>query len=516
MLCHQYALLFGSFLYIFITKLLKQRSKTRNKTKCHNEAIKNYGSTSYLDFPIFSICRGIFKHNEYINQEIFLVSGGGGGASYGIPDRLECYQLTANGLELITSHITLGIIDNITFNELKEFFVGCQKNRCTVFRFDPSTQSIKFLCSWIGISTYGNQSKDKHHMLNLECCAIHPEGSFISTYGQDGRLCLYSFDYDNTSFRTNVKQAASLENLHTSSVTQLSFSYNGLYLLTCSRDGNLCVNQFEKTEPYSLTLLYKCHMKTILSPYLGLLTESVSYIHPRSILWISHRDDSTSSQFPMTFALSSSTNSSVTFLSIITLNVDFDESSKAPKVSLNVKSNLKQCQCRMFNRICSNTETTWIAAVSNTLLYLYTLKNYTLKQLTTHPRSLDPSACEFPTTGCIFLQTCQTIVITSGDYSVTCFNLPKLQKTNTTYSFIKRMLKLTFLLLEIIVISVLLLLCVNGFLKGYTSHTDLYDLPYIKQGIPIQTLSRLSLSQFISQFVSGTLTQHALSESPTF
>jgi hypothetical protein len=71
------------------------------------------------------------------------------------------------------------------------------------------------------------------------------------------------------------------------------------------------------------------------------------------------------------------------------------------------------------------------------------------------------------------------------------------------------MLKLTFLLLEIIVISVLLLLCVNGFLKGYTSHTDLYDLPYIKQGIPIQTLSRLSLSQFISQFVSGTLsTRH--------
>ncbi|XP_053991403.1 uncharacterized protein LOC128883253 isoform X2 [Hylaeus volcanicus] len=481
--------------------------KRRNKTKCHAEAIKKYGSTSYLDFPIFSICRGLFNNSESTHQEIFLVSGGGGGASYGIPNRLECYQFTSKGLELITSHITLGIIDHITFNEPKEFFFGCQKNKCTVFCFDTSTQSIKFLCSWVGVLTHGDQPKEKHKMLSLECCAIHPEGTFISTYGQDRRLCLYSFEYDKASFKTVIKQAACLKNLHTSSVTQISFSSNGLYLLTCSRDGNLCVNQFKKTEPYSITVLYKCHIKTLLSPHLDLATESVSYIHPRSLLWMTQQNNATNSQSPLVFALSSSTNLAVTFLSIIALNVETDESLNAPKVSLCVEFNLKQRQCRMFNRICSNADTSWVAAVSNTLLYLYTLNKHTLKLLLTHPRSLDPSACEFPTTGCIFLQTCQTVVITSGDYSITCFNLPKLRKNNTTYSLIKRILKLTFSLIEIIGLSVFLLLCVNGFLKGYTAHTDLYDLPYIKQGVPVQALCRLSLSQFISRFVSGTLIQ---------
>lgn len=93
-------ILFFVFLLRFLFSLF---GKFLNNKKPKNEVCP-YQQTKYLDFPIFSVgcptpvimnilislqvCRGRNPTNS--SADLLALSGGGGGAEYGVPNRLVC------------------------------------------------------------------------------------------------------------------------------------------------------------------------------------------------------------------------------------------------------------------------------------------------------------------------------------------------------------------------------------------------------------------------------------------
>lgn len=500
--------LFTSFLLYFcflpiIRKRRQQKGHEELKAVTGTAGVRNaHSSTHYLDYPIFSICRGTHSANGNTKEELYVTSGGGGGADYGVADRLELYRIRGQEVDLISSQLVLGVIDGIQYNAQKKLFIGGQNKDCVIFRYNPVSSSLEIIYRWTTVPQDTAQ-RGRGFIAGQERCAINPEGTIVSVAGEDRILRVYTVHYDSSDLVVDVALKREFPALHQASVTDMAFSPDGNLLLTASRDGYVCVIGPFLSESGSSSSRELDILARLTPPSNKLDPNEASNpkktLLPRNIRWAPSPLSSTAltscptrASYPL--VLSSYTVSGMSTLHQIDLHASIPriEDHAEAVVTWHEKSRVTEHHCAMFNSFSLSDDGSLIAAVSNTTLYVYQLTD-TLARLFQCPRTADPSGSDLPSTGCIITNTNDTVVLSAGDFGLTCVNLAAAKAHSSSWRKLYVPIAALWCTFRTIVCAAVWAIALSGFRQGFLEGGRLHPSPPPPVGTIFPSSQRWSL-----------------------